>query len=121
MATAAGFPANRIGSMYGSLGSFAGEDLQIPTITVEFDHHEIVDTGEQLAQMEEATQLAAEWTAKATRPVQEFSIYDAISPKQSAVYSALEMGRSAGNLSIRAERVGPVSANPVLVVTRIDA
>lgn len=121
MATAAGFPANRIGSQYGSLGSFAGTDLQIPTITVEFDHHEEVDTGVQLDRMETAMERAMEWAVEAPRPVQEFSIYEAVSPKQSAFYTALDMGLSAGNLSIRGERIGLESDRPVLVVAGIDA
>ncbi len=121
MATAAGFPANRIGSLYGSLGSFAGVDLQIPTVTVEFDLHEYVDTGLQLDRMEEATALAMEWAVEEDMPAQDFSIYDVVLPKQSPLYSALDMGMSAGSLSIRGERIGPESANPVLIVAGIDA
>ncbi len=121
MATAAGFPADRLGGMKGSLGSWAGGDLRIPTITVEFDVHEAVDTAEQLENMEVATGLAMDWAYEEAEAVQEFSIYEAVLPKKAAGFVAFDVGLSAGNLVIRGERLGEETEKPVLVIAGVDA
>ena len=62
------FPVERLGANPGSLGSWAGHDLAIPTVTVEFDCHGPTDIRRQLAEVHESVDAAFKHVASTMDP-----------------------------------------------------
>ncbi|MBA2660884.1 MAG: hypothetical protein H0U74_01200 [Bradymonadaceae bacterium] len=106
MGDASDFPAYRIGSRPGSLGSWAGETIGIPIITVEFSRVGISLTDDEMWAVERAVEAAMVWTrdngvAPTGDPFERLQSFP--SPSQ---YTARELGTSASGGELRIEQIG---------------
>ncbi|MFU8803849.1 MAG: DUF2817 domain-containing protein [Bradymonadaceae bacterium] len=111
MDEATGFGTVRLGAAPGSLGSWAGGELQIPTITVEFAADEEWDTREQFELVEASIVAAARWTAE-NGDSPGHSIAERLALEETEHYRSLNLNGS------RAELLGPGDEPRVLVLSR---
>ena len=115
MAETSGIPLETpLGGLPGSLGSWAGDDMGIPIITLELPPAVAGLAG--LVPGQDAVKVLLAWAAAGKLGP---TTLDAPFVPATSVASPLEgwvLGRSAGGLPIRAERFGASDARPVLVV-----
>ncbi|MBA2662274.1 MAG: DUF2817 domain-containing protein [Bradymonadaceae bacterium] len=115
MGSASGFPVYKLYAAAGSLGSWAGHELDIPIITVEFAAQELIDTGEQLWRVEHSIEAAFEWAARqpAAEPLVLEEVLEALEAPE---FEPFVIGHTTAGLELRAERVGVGEGAPVLIV-----
>ncbi|MBU0550082.1 DUF2817 domain-containing protein [Myxococcota bacterium] len=114
MGEAARFPVERYGSMPGSMGSLVGIDRGIAMVTVEFALSEIIAVDLQLDGVARAVEAAADWIAqRASAP--EIDGLEIIQAPGAPLETLT--GRSAGGLTLRAERLGDASGPPTLLLS----
>ena len=109
------FPVERLGAHPGSLGSWAGRDLGIPTVTVEFDCHGPTDIRRQLDTVEESVDAAFRHVADTASSTD--APADVEMPRiDDAAFRSETAGTSAGGLPIRLDVLGPDTRPDLLIL-----
>ena len=109
------FPVERLGAHPGSLGSWAGRDLGIPTITVEFDCHGPTDIRRQLDAVETSVDAALRHIADTAAPTDDPADPD-IPRLDDVAFRCEAPGTSAGGLPIRLDVLGPDTRPDLLIL-----
>lgn len=123
MARESGFPAERLGSRPGSMGSWIGLTLSKAIITVEFDAGERREIEEQLEAFQRGIEEGLVWSAAnlPVSPVDLPAVLNRLARDVSfADYEAFDLGRSAGKLPILAETFGDGPQRPALVLSGLS-
>jgi protein MpaA len=119
MARESGFPAERLGSRPGSMGSWVGLTLKKGIITVEFDAGERRAIEEQLDAFQRGIEEGLVWAAAnlPSAPVDLPRVLDRLAMEANYTgYEGFDLGRSAGGRPILAETFGEGPMRPALVL-----
>lgn len=120
IASKAGYPAERLGSSNGSMGSWVGIELEKPIITLEFAPNERQPSAEQLDRVLAGVLEGMAWVADNGDAQPNLKIPEALPVRDLPTYSATTIGRSAGGLPIRAEAIGS-GDRAVVLLSNLDA
>lgn len=120
IASEAGFPAERLGSSNGSMGSWVGIELEKPIITLEFAPEERQRTDEQLNRVLAGVIEGMSWVASNGDAQPNLKVAEALPVQSIDGYSATTIGRSAGGLPLRAEAIGQGDRS-VVILAGLDA
>lgn len=116
------FPAERLGSSPGSMGSYVGLDLMIPIITLEFGSNHLTRTLYQLEAIHKSIEEAAAWTAENGQQtmVDIPEIMQALEDKVSqSTYGSTVVLDDDGHVLVRADHIGDVAQAPVLILSGV--
>jgi murein peptide amidase A len=123
MARESGFPAERLGSRPGSMGSWVGLTLAKGIITAEFDAGERRAIEQQLGAFQRGIEEGLVWSA-ANLPVSPVDLPAVLTQLSTMAavpgYDAFDLGRSANKLPIYADTFGEGPQRPVLLLSGIS-
>jgi len=122
MAEPTRFPAERLGSSRGSMGSYVGVDLNIPIITLEFARQSRQNVKTQLTEVMEGIEAGMTWMA-ANQSAPSIDVDDVIAGLAIDgvdAYDSYDLTRTKNDLPVRVDEIGRGEDPPLLILAGLD-